>query len=173
VGSFLERHQSKILAVVIVLSAAGLIWLDEHRQRPIIPKGEPAPPFVLELLDDHQRVTLSSLHGKPAVLDFWATWCAPCRASLPHFNDLTRRYGDRVRFIAVNAEGEDEALVKEARDKLKLEIPVAADGREASNLYHVEVLPTTIILDRNGRIAATFSGPVPPERIATAVDKLL
>ncbi len=171
-GSFLERHQSKILAVVIVLSAAGLIWLDEHRH-PSLPKGEPAPPFVLQLLGDHERVTLSTLHGKPAILDFWATWCAPCRASLPHFNDLTKKYGDRVSIIAVNAEGEDEAAQREVRDRLKLEFPVAVDGREASNLYHVEVLPTTIILDRNGRIAATFNGPVSPERIATTIDKLL
>jgi thiol-disulfide isomerase/thioredoxin len=186
VRDFLVRHQSKLLALATVLSAAALIWLDEHRQHGGLPTGQAAPGlsvrllgkqdapgFDAKLLGSDRRITLAALHGQPAVLDFWATWCAPCRASLPHLDALAKRYTGKVRFIAVNAEGEDEALVSEARDKLKLEMPVAVGGREAADLYHVEVLPTTVVLDGNGRIADTFTGSASPETIARSLDKLL
>lgn len=171
-GDYIERHQAKILAVVVIASAAILIWLDEHRTHPL-PPGQAAPSFSMHLLGDEKDVTLASLHGEPVVLDFWATWCGPCRESLPHLNALSKRYTGQVRFFAVDAEGEDEALEREARDQLGLTIPIAIDGRAAANLYHVEMLPTTVLLDRNGRVADTFTGSTSPEAIARAIDKIL
>ncbi len=188
-GSFISRHQTTLLVFATVLSAAGMIWLDEHRHSgsiPALPAGAPAPGFSIRLLgsqapagfdlkptDGQQRVTLATLHGKPAVLDFWATWCAPCRATLPHIDALARQYEGRARFIAVDAEGEDEARVTAAKDKLGLTMPVAIEGMEAAGVYNIEYLPTTVVLDSTGHVAQTFTGPTDAANIAKALDKLL
>jgi thiol-disulfide isomerase/thioredoxin len=186
VGPFIARHQSKILALATVVSAAGLIYLDEHHHHGGLPPGSVAPgglsvrllgsepPKGLDAsLVDHQRLSLAALRGQPAVLDFWATWCGPCRQSLPHVDALAQRYAGRVRFIAVDAEGENDGLVSQTRDRLQLKMPVAVDGQEAAVRYHVEELPTTVVLDREGRIAETFTGITSPESIASTLDKLL
>lgn len=170
VGSFLVRHQSKILALVTVASAAALIWLDDHRHE--LPKG-PAPSLDLHLLGSKEAVTLETLHGQPVVLDFWATWCKPCRASLPHLNELAKKYNGRARIIAVNAESEAESKQIETRDQLKLEIPVAYDGVIAAGQFNVEVLPTTVVLDKEGKIVETFQGSANPDAIGRVLDKLL
>jgi len=138
-----------------------------------LPPGQTAPSFELSVLGSTQKVTLAGLQGQPAVLDFWATWCAPCRASLPHLDDLAKRYDGRVRFVAVNAQDEDVAAQSETRDQLKLKMPIGTNGYSAAGLYHVEKLPTTVVLDRNGRVARTFEGPASPDAIARALDGLL
>jgi thiol-disulfide isomerase/thioredoxin len=171
VGAFLLRHQTKLLIAITLGSAVALIWMDDHRQ--ILPKGKPAPEIQLHLLGKSEAVTLATLHGQPALLDFWATWCHPCRASLPHLNELAKKYDGRAHIIAVNAESEEQALQVVARDQLKLEFPIAFDGVMAAGVYHVERLPTTVLLDKDGRVADTFEGPVSPESLSRALDKLL
>jgi len=172
VGSFLSRHQPKFVAAAIVLAIGGMIWVDDHRTVGL-PKGQPAPSFEMNVLGSPQKVTLAGMAGEPVVLDFWATWCAPCRASLPHLDELSKRYEGRVHFVAVNAQSEDVAAQSETRDMLKLKMPIATDGYDAASLYHVEKLPTTVILDSRGHVARTFEGPAAPETIAKALDALL
>ena len=165
------------LLPVLAIAVAGLAACDPKTDFPAIvalatPPSGPAPSWRLKDPDGN-LVSSDQFKGKVVVLDFWATWCAPCRASLPHLDELSKRYEGRVHFVAVNAQSEDVAAQSETRDMLKLKMPIATDGYDAASLYHVEKLPTTVILDSRGHVARTFEGPAAPETIAKALDALL
>ena len=95
-----------------------------------------------------------SLHGKVVVLEFWATWCGPCVAAIPHLNELADKFKDQpVQFIAITAE--DEATVKPFLTKRPIHAWVALDtGRAMNNAYGVRSIPHTVILGKDGKIAA-------------------
>ncbi len=122
--------------------------------------GQVAPEMTLALLDG-DPVTLSHLRGRPVVINFWASWCPPCRQELPALQAAYTRYGDRVEFVAVNVKETPEtvsAFVQEAG----LGFPVAldADGQVSDLSYEVRGLPTTLFIDSNGVVAARHVGPL-------------
>lgn len=164
------RHQSKFIAALIFLGVAAMIWMDEHRHSANV--GQDAPTVTFKMLDGSPDVSLASLQGKPVVLDFWASWCGPCKASLPHVDALAKKYQGRAHVIAVNAEGEELSRQAGLRDQLKLTMPIATNGAEAAAAYRVQGLPTTIVLDRNGKVAASFVGSVAPSRIEHAINDI-
>lgn len=114
----------------------------------------PAPDFNLPDTDG-RRVQLSSLRGKVVVLNFWATWCPPCREEMPSMQTLWESLkGQDFELLAVNV-GEDEDLVFAFRHELSktLTIPILLDeNSEVAQRYPIRGLPTTYILDKQGRI---------------------
>jgi thiol-disulfide isomerase/thioredoxin len=120
--------------------------------------GGPAP--VLELKDlagaNHK---LEAYRGKVVVLNFWATWCEPCRDEMPSFNKLRQAFaGQPVMLLAVNV-GEDAARIAEFTRKVPVEFPILLDrDARASREWKVRVMPTTFILGRDGRIRYTYAG---------------
>ena len=167
---FLEKHQSKLIAALIFGGVAALIWMDEHKHR--VALGTAAPNVTFQMLDGSPDVSLASLRGQPVVLDFWATWCPPCRASLPHIAELAKKYEGKAHVIAVNAEGEQAALQKHTLEQLRVSLPVATNGAQAAAAYHVEGLPTTVVLDREGKVVETFTGAVASSRIERVLEGL-
>jgi thiol-disulfide isomerase/thioredoxin len=124
--------------------------------------------FTLRRVSDGAPVPFADNRGKVVVLNFWATWCGPCRAMEPHFDRLASRYSDQkdVVFFALNCD-EDEALVKPYLQEEKPQtIVLFADGLE--HALHVTAFPTTVILDRTGKIAFRANGFDPD-----TVDKML
>jgi thiol-disulfide isomerase/thioredoxin len=170
VNSFFERHQTKLIGAMILAGAIALIWLDEQKHR--APVGAAAPDVTFQMLDGSPDVALASLKGKPVVLDFWATWCGPCRASLPHIAALSKKYEGRAHIIAVNAENESAGLQQRTLEQLRVSMPVATNGLEAAATYKVEVLPTTVVLDSEGKLIDSFSGVGAPDRVDRLLEKL-
>jgi peroxiredoxin len=132
--------------------------------RAIVPRvgwqiGEQAPDFSLADLQGNP-VRLSRLRGRVVVLNFWATWCPPCRNELP---DLQSFYADyRSRGVIVLGINQREAidLVRNFRDNQKLTFPVLLDlDSQVGNRYHVDTLPRTVFLDRSGVIRSILYGP--------------
>jgi len=113
-----------------------------------------APDFTLPRYEGGP-VTLSNLHGKVVVLNFWATWCPPCREEMPSMQTLWESLqGEDFELIAVNV-GEDEDLVFAFRNEISksLGFPILLDNNsEAAGRYPIRGLPTTYILDKQGRI---------------------
>ncbi len=95
-----------------------------------------------------------ALHGKVVVLEFWATWCGPCVAAIPHLNELADKFKDQpVQFIAITAE--DEATIKPFLAKRPIHAWVALDTNRAMNTaYGIRAIPHTVILGKDGKIAA-------------------
>jgi thiol-disulfide isomerase/thioredoxin len=120
--------------------------------------GRPAPDFTLELLDG-PKFALATQRGKVVVLDFWASWCAPCIKGLPDLAALSAEFdAGRVRFVAVNLqETRDDAAQAAARLKLNLPVALDLDGRVASR-YGAASIPYTVVVGPDGRVAHAFTG---------------
>ena len=121
-------------------------------------RGKAAPDFALEDLNG-KSVSLQGLRGRVVVLDFWATWCGPCRAALPHLEQLHKDFaGAGVQVLAVNLR-EDRETARKFVESIGLTMPVLLDttGKVAER-YAVSGIPQTVVVDKNGQIARVFVG---------------
>ncbi len=137
----------------------GVKLVDEFMPTPRHPLvGKMAPDFQLNDLDGHP-VSLASLRGKIVVLDFWATWCGPCVASLPLVSSVAGSFADKgVIFYAANLR-ETAAQVRQFQTQKALAFPVLldADGKVAG-LYQAKGIPETVLIDASGKIQAVHVG---------------
>jgi thiol-disulfide isomerase/thioredoxin len=120
--------------------------------------GKAAP--ELNVMDMRgNRISLAELKGKTILLDFWATWCPPCRDDAPDLEKLHRKYGDRELAIVGVSVGEDRVPVEAYLRGRAHEYPnVLAIEHDLPRPYQVEVLPTYIVIDRNGNVSAATEG---------------
>jgi len=121
--------------------------------------GFAAPDFTLQTVDGRQ-VSLSDYRGKPVILNFWASWCGPCRYEVPSFKSFHDKYeNEGISILAVNTQDNpDSALAYAKADGLKFTIPVDPQGK-VSSLYNIRGLPTTYFIDENGIITSIKIGP--------------
>jgi peroxiredoxin len=132
-------------------------WHQLNLDRP--PPGLRPPDFALPGVDG-QTVRLGALRGRPVLLNFWATWCAPCEMEMPALERLHRRQGPGgVRVVAVNFK-EPPARIRDFARQRDLSFPLLldADGAVFAR-YRVETLPFTLLLTRDGEIVAAAEGP--------------
>ena len=119
-----------------------------------------AAPTCKLTLDDGQAPTeLASLRGQVVYLDFWASWCGPCRQSFPFMNDLHAQLGDKgVRVVAVNLD-EEQADARDFLVKHPASFKVAGgDNSACAQAFKVEAMPSTYLLDRSGRVRLVHHG---------------
>lgn len=137
-------------------------------------KGKTAPDFSLDTLEG-QSVKLSDYRGKAVLLNFWATWCGPCKVEMPWFVDLQKQYGSQglqIIGVAMDDSGRD------AIDKFAKEMGVnyvILQGKEAVGDAYGGVLglPTTFFIDRNGKIIDSSSGLIGKGEIEDNIKKAL
>lgn len=129
----------------------------------LLQSGEPAPDFSM-VLEDGRFVRLSELQGAPVVINFWATWCGPCRQEMPEL--VKAAHEEDVLVLAVNVQ-EARQPVEQFAAEFEMELPVVLDGEgKLRRLYRVPGLPTTYFVDRNGTIASLVVGPLTPPVLA-------
>jgi cytochrome c biogenesis protein CcmG/thiol:disulfide interchange protein DsbE len=117
-----------------------------------------APGFTLKTLDG-QEITLSKLKGKVVLLDFWATWCAPCREAIPHLIHLQKTYQEKgFEVIGMNVDRGGAETVRRFVNSMDIPYPIILTPEEVSRNYGVTGLPTTILIDKEGKIRQKFSG---------------
>ena len=118
-----------------------------------LPKLGPAPAWKLQDMNG-QPVSLDQFKGKVVVLDFWATWCGPCRMEIPGYTELTRKYGkDGLVIIGASVDQGGPEVVKPFAEKMGINYPlVMADEATAAAYGATEAIPTTILIDRNGQV---------------------
>ncbi len=117
-----------------------------------------APNFKLQK-PDGTEVELASLRGKPVFLNFWATWCGPCKTEMPEIQRLHERAGDRIQILAVNLD-ETAKDIEPFFKELKLTFPTVIDkGKKVANGYRLLGVPASIVIDKDGIVQDIRFGP--------------
>ena len=153
----------RLTAFIVGLLLLGTIFMgwQEVQDGRKLPLGSEAPDFTVQR-PDGSSVQLSSLRGKVVVVDFWATWCPPCREEMPYLVKAVQEHeGQGVTMLALsNDDLDDQAEVVGSFLKAFPELsPYAAFGTPAvSASYLVRALPTMYVLDRQGRVVAAWQG---------------
>ena len=138
--------------------------VDQGAQSSAFRVGDTAPNFWLQL-EDGRFVRLSDLKGKPVVLNFWATWCPPCRAEMP---ELVKAAADKDIVVLEINDGEDRSVVEDFARAYGMSMPVVLDKAGMLNeRYLVQGLPTTYFVDREGKLASVVMGQISPEQLAS------
>jgi len=151
---------------LIAVLVAGSAWIWQSRvpvdyvpasKDPQPAVGHPAPDFTLTTVDG-ATFTLSDLAGTPVVLNFWATWCGPCRAEMPELQAAAERYEPGIRIIGVD-QGESVGVVQDFLDELGVTFTVPMDGAmEVGDRYRIVGMPTTFFIDEKGIIRQIWAG---------------
>lgn len=133
-----------------------------------------APSFRLKDLRG-RTVRLDQFKGKVVMLNFWATWCPPCRAEMPDLVRLQREYGERgLQIAGITYPPERASRVRRLAAELKINYPLLFGTRKVASLYDVEeILPVTVIIDREGRVRDRILGILTPEEFEQKVKPLL
>jgi len=163
-----QRNWRVIAVLVVVLAVMMMVTLRQSRNSR--PAGGPlnagsvtgsvAPDFVLTDIKTGQPVRLSDFRGKAVLLNFWATWCPPCKVEIPWFIDLQKQYGPQglaVVGVAMDDAGREKILKFD--NDMSVNYPVLQGTETVGTAYGgVESLPTTFFIDRQGRIVARVLG---------------
>lgn len=119
--------------------------------------GKPAPDFKVATTTG-QTVTLDSYNNKVLVLDFFATWCIPCRTSVPHLVQINNKYGKQgLQVLGVSADDSEKSL-RAFSDWHKINYPMSIAGETILKDYGIRSLPVMFLIDRSGRIADVYTG---------------
>jgi peroxiredoxin len=190
-GGFLRRV---LYPVAVIAAIAGVIWyIERGDEGAVSPSGERygpvdmpaelrlpdvkvapeegamAPDFLLEDLDGGE-VRLSGLRGKALVINFWATWCAPCRKEMPQFVEAYDRYeGEGLEIVAVNLQ-EGKSIASKFAEDYGMDFIVAIDrDGEVGDQFRLLGLPTTYFVGRDGVIRSVFTGPFEASERGTSI----
>lgn len=150
VGRRLLRGAGQLLGWAVAILVVGYL-VGRWRS----PSLESAPDFTLVDLRSGARVTLADFRGKPAVLNFWASWCGPCRLELPALERFAQNHPD-VQVIGIGHDDPDD--LRAAATDAGVTYRLLHDGGAASHAWGVSTLPTTFALDADGQLVWSFTG---------------
>ena len=134
-----------------------------------------APDFTVVDMDGNER-KLSEFIGKPIILNFWASWCGPCKMEMPDFDEAYREYGTEIHFLMVNCTTSSRETMDSAKSLIADEgftFPVYFDTTgEASGLYGAYSIPLTYFIDAEGYLTAYAQGAIDAEVLQTGIDMI-
>ncbi|MGA9673529.1 MAG: TlpA disulfide reductase family protein [Terracidiphilus sp.] len=164
-------RRSTLLKLLLCVSLAASVVQISIGESSLLHKT--APEFVRTDLN-HRRLDLNAYQGKVVLLNFWATWCAPCLLEMPRFAAWQSQYGSRgLQIIGISMD-DDPALARSLVRKLKLNYPVAMGDARLGKLYGgVMGLPLTFLIDRHGKVEAQIQGEVKVDSIESEFKPLL
>ena len=153
------------------LLAAALLLLQPLPARAILQKGQPAPLFTLTS-HANQPVNLAAYKGKVVVLDFFATWCLPCRESIPHLISLGRKYGPQgLQIVGMSVDEEMDKTLKDFIADKKIPYPVVIANEDLQADYALRSIPMIWVINKKGVVAEKYQGY--NDKMAKSMEELI
>ncbi len=184
-----------VLTLAVVMVGAAVLYrllgsryqMDVLSTAPANPAGqgssqESQPPLTaapdFTMMDDAGKmVKLSDFFGKPIVVNFWASWCGPCRHEMPEFDKAYMEQGDEVTFLIINMTDGYQETVDNAKDFIRKQgyhFPVYYDtAQDAARVYGVTSLPTTYFINAEGKLVAKAMGAISKETLQQGISMIL
>ena len=150
---------------ILVFVGVGLVW-GWVQPKPVLPENAPA--FVLPDIDGREH-RLEDYLGRTVVLNFWATWCGPCRREIPEFSAFSRENPD-VTVLGI-ATDQSVGKLRAAREQMGISYPVLVIDAETKSAYDISTLPTTVVVDPQGRVQHVKVGAMSRRQLDRAVFK--
>ena len=138
---------------------------------PAADTGRAAPNFTLARIDESAAVSLTDYRGKWVVLNFWASWCGPCRAMMPVLNRLSQRYAAQGLTV-IGLTDEAPSIARQVGSSMGIRCTLATSD-VAMGSYRVDSLPTMVMIDRAGRVREVTVGMESPRELESAITRLL
>jgi thiol-disulfide isomerase/thioredoxin len=164
------------VAVVVVLVGAvvaAILLTSGGKKAGRAAEGAAAPNFTLaNLQDGKDSISLASYKGKPVLVNFWATWCVPCKDEMPLLEAAHKKWGSKVQFVGIDRQDyKPDALAFAQRTHVTY--PLAADpDATLDGSYRLRGMPTSVFIDRNGRIVQRVTGPVTKSQLDDTLSTL-
>jgi peroxiredoxin len=147
----------KFVVRTTLAAVAGLLFSTQPAQA-ILQKGDKAPPIKM-VTTSGQPITMNNYKGYVLVMDFFATWCIPCKESIPHLNSLNRKYGKQgLQILGVSVDEGNDREVKGFVAERKISYPVAIADEELQTEYGLRSIPTVYVINKKGMVAEKFQG---------------
>lgn len=173
--------RNPLALVVVAVVAAGMIYFGFHMARrsgpeapAILSKSTPAPDFALESLDG-KNMRLSDFHGKAVLLNFWATWCGPCKIEMPWFVDFQKEYGPQgLQIVGVAMDDSSKEDIAKFAKEMGVNYPVLLGKEAVGDEYGgVPALPESFFIGRDGKIVDKILGLKGKAEIEDSIKKAL
>ena len=171
------RRKLRLLALALLGVALGLGLNSLFGGDPL--EGEPAPAFSLALAkgagaEQEDRVRMADLRGKVVVLDFWASWCGPCRHSVPLLNRTQTNFGEKVLVYGINSEPLGVGALNFLALTWGFRYAILRDPELTAQLaYGVQVFPTVVVIDRGGVVRKVYHGEPTQAALFDEISKLI
>ena len=132
-----------------------------------------APAFTLQDVNG-KKVSLSDFKGKVVIVDFWATWCPPCRRSIPDLIDLQKKYKNKIAVIGISVDMDTRSDVAPFVKQNKINYKILYATQDVVQAYgNIDAIPTSFIIDQHGNIVTQHVGLTPKETYINEINKLL
>ncbi|MCM3756834.1 thiol-disulfide oxidoreductase ResA [Sporosarcina aquimarina] len=160
-------------AILLVLAAAIVFALTSKKETKVLAVGDKAPNFELQDMNG-KKVKLSDYEGQGVFLNFWGTWCPPCKKEMPYIEKHSKEFTNKgVQVLSVNI-GESEFKVNTFINQYGLTFPVLIDKNKSvsRNSYNVVPLPTTMLIDKNGVIKQIVTREMSEAEIVSLMESI-
>jgi peroxiredoxin len=165
------KRISPVRRLVQGLVITGLIALLPAQLLALPKAGQPSPAFKV-VTTSGQPVTLENYRGYVLVIDFFATWCEPCRMSIPHLVKMNQKYGKQgLQVLGLSADEDGERVVKSFAVEHHINYPVALAGDPVTEGFGIRSVPVMIVIDKKGKVAEVFRGF--SDEIGTSMELLI